>query len=162
MTTEKRLLEVFRGSGVAHGRTTVGRTGRNGKAEAKSKVVREPLTEEAMLAANSDASPASESTPRGTPTQLVAVDGPIAGQTFTLKAGENRIGRTEGELVLTGDSQASRSHCSITLQDGAATLTDPGSTNGTQLNGSRVAPGAPQAVYVGDVLHIGEGNYRLE
>ena len=48
MTTEKRLLEVFRGSGVAHGRTTVGRTGRNGKAEAKSKVVREPLTEEAV------------------------------------------------------------------------------------------------------------------
>ena len=48
MTTEKRLLEVFRGSSVAHGRTTVGRTGRNGKAEAKSKVVREPLTEEAV------------------------------------------------------------------------------------------------------------------
>ena len=48
MTIEKRLLEVFRGSSVAHGRTTVGRTGRNGKAEAKSKVVREPLTEEAV------------------------------------------------------------------------------------------------------------------
>ena len=45
MTEAKRLLAAFEGSSAAHGKTTVGRIGRNGKAEAKSKVEREPLTE---------------------------------------------------------------------------------------------------------------------
>jgi len=46
MSTAARFLSAFTGSEVAHGQTTVGKTGRAGKAEAKSFVVREPLTEE--------------------------------------------------------------------------------------------------------------------
>jgi hypothetical protein len=44
MSTAARFMSVFEGSEVAHGQTTVGRTSRLGKAEAKSFVVREPLT----------------------------------------------------------------------------------------------------------------------
>ena len=46
MNLAARFLAAFEGSDVAHGQTTVGRTQRNGKAEAKSFVVREPLTKE--------------------------------------------------------------------------------------------------------------------
>ena len=44
MTLPERFKALFEGSNVAHGQTTVGRTKRGGKAEAKSFVVREPLT----------------------------------------------------------------------------------------------------------------------
>ena len=50
MSTAARFLSAFTGSEVAHGQTTVGKTGRTGKAEAKSFVVREPLTEEKVQA----------------------------------------------------------------------------------------------------------------
>jgi hypothetical protein len=46
MNTAARFMSVFEGSEVAHGQTTVGKTSRLGKAEAKSFVVREPMTEE--------------------------------------------------------------------------------------------------------------------
>jgi hypothetical protein len=44
------MLAAFEGSKVAHGTTKVGRTGRTGKAEADSRIVREPLTEEKIEA----------------------------------------------------------------------------------------------------------------
>ena len=50
MNTAARFLSVFEGSEVAHGQTTVGKTSRLGKAEAKSFVVREPMTEEKVKA----------------------------------------------------------------------------------------------------------------
>ena len=48
MSAAKRMLAAFEGSKVAHGTTKVGRIGRNGKAEADSKIVRQQLTEELM------------------------------------------------------------------------------------------------------------------
>ena len=48
MALDKRMLSAFEGSKVAHGTTTVGRIGRNGKADAESRIVREPLTLELM------------------------------------------------------------------------------------------------------------------
>lgn len=48
MSLAQRMLAAFEGSKVAHGTTTVGRVQRNGKAEADSRVVREPLTEQIM------------------------------------------------------------------------------------------------------------------
>ena len=45
MSQAKRLLAAFAGAANAHGTTTVGRVGRNGKAESNSKIIREPLTE---------------------------------------------------------------------------------------------------------------------
>lgn len=44
MTQAERLLSVFIGAKSAHGTTTVGRIGRNGKAESKSMIIRSPLT----------------------------------------------------------------------------------------------------------------------
>lgn len=44
MSLAARMLAAFEGSKVAHGTTTVGRIGRNGKAESDSRIVRRPLT----------------------------------------------------------------------------------------------------------------------
>ena len=46
MSLVLNFMNAFRGSEEAHGQTTVGAVGRNGKTEANSRVVREPLTEE--------------------------------------------------------------------------------------------------------------------
>lgn len=50
MSFARRLLRAFEGSDLAHGRTTVGRVARNGKAEANSYVAREVLTEDHVKA----------------------------------------------------------------------------------------------------------------
>jgi len=50
MSTAAKFLSAFEGSEVAHGQTTVGKTSRLGKAEAKSFVIREPLTENLVTA----------------------------------------------------------------------------------------------------------------
>ena len=44
MSLAQDILATFEGSRVAHGTTHVGRIGRNGKADADSRIVREPLT----------------------------------------------------------------------------------------------------------------------
>jgi|TARA_R110002020_G_scaffold69337_3_gene180502 hypothetical protein len=46
MSAAKKLMSVFEGSQKGHGQTTVGRIGRNGKADAKSFVIRGSLTED--------------------------------------------------------------------------------------------------------------------
>ena len=53
MSQSKKLLAAFAGAKNAHGTTTVGRTSRDGKANSKSKIIREPLTE-ALVQAHID------------------------------------------------------------------------------------------------------------
>jgi len=48
MSLAQRMLAAFEGSKVAHGTTTVGKMNRSGKAEADSRIVREPLSEQIM------------------------------------------------------------------------------------------------------------------
>jgi len=50
MSDAKRLLAAFEGSSAAHGTTVVGRVGRNGKTESKSRVVHQTLDEEKVQA----------------------------------------------------------------------------------------------------------------
>lgn len=50
MSQAKRLLAAYVGATNAHGTTTVGRVGRNGKTESQSRIIREPLTEELVQA----------------------------------------------------------------------------------------------------------------
>lgn len=116
------------------------------------------ITEAMQTAVKPGATP---SAPRKAPTAMLGQSGPHAGQRFALAQGENSIGRLEGTIQL-NDSQVSRRHCQLTLAAGAATLLDPGSTNGTRVNGVRCQPGITQAVYAGDVLGIGAGEFRLE
>ncbi len=88
-------------------------------------------------------------------------------RTFLLGAGEVRIGRRSSsrgiqpEVDLSGapeDSAISHLHCLLIEQpDGAFSLVDPGSTNGTTLNDDEtpLAANVATALADGDRIHIG-------
>ena len=44
MSLTDRFMEAFKGSDLAHGQTTIGNKRRNGKTDAKSFIVKQPLT----------------------------------------------------------------------------------------------------------------------
>ncbi len=85
-------------------------------------------------------------------------DRPI--QTFTLFTNESLIGRAGTEVrvqvPVADDHGVSRRHALLVRQpDGGLILRDLGSTNGTQLNGIDVLPGADVPVKDGDRIGIG-------
>jgi pSer/pThr/pTyr-binding forkhead associated (FHA) protein len=51
---------------------------------------------------------------------------------------------------------ASRHHATIQRDDNVYALTDLGSTNGTFVNGNRIAAFSPQPLRPGDVIKVGE------
>ena len=68
------------------------------------------------------------------------VHDPLTGShTFALKAGVNRVGRVEGNDVLISDPSVSSRHCELCVEESGITILDSGSTNGTFVDGSRVA-----------------------
>jgi hypothetical protein len=84
---------------------------------------------------------------------------------FRLTGPQMRIGRhsesrgLEPEIDLTGppaDPGISRLHAVLVAQpDGSWTILDPGSENGTSVNGSEVATGVPVTLHDGDRIHLG-------
>lgn len=60
------------------------------------------------------------------------------------------------EVALDSDVGVSRRHAQITrLPDGALSILDLGSTNGTRVNGADLAPHVPQTLAEGDVVTLG-------
>ena len=55
-----------------------------------------------------------------------------------LKDGENLLGRSDAVDFKIGDGSVSSSHCQIIVNDGAVSIQDLGSTNGTFINGAPV------------------------
>lgn len=70
------------------------------------------------------------------PSLVVREDG--SERTVALAGDSATIGRLAGCEVALKDRGASRRHAQIRLKDGVATLTDLGSTNGTEVNGHPV------------------------
>jgi len=70
------------------------------------------------------------------PAQLVAVDGSLKGQVFSIAGPDWRIGRGGANgLAVAGDPFVSREHCVIRESDGEFVLEDLESQNGTFVNG---------------------------
>lgn len=66
------------------------------------------------------------------------------GTDYPLYAGANTIGRRSSNEIILADAFASGRHAEITCNaDGTVILTDLGSTNGTFINGERLAPNTP-------------------
>lgn len=80
--------------------------------------------------------------------KMVSNDGT---QEFALKPGENSVGR-EGADVLLGHGTVSRKHARITVENGKAWVEDMGSTNGTTVDGRKLAPG--EKVELGDGAEV--------
>ena len=84
---------------------------------------------------------------------------------FRLAGPEMRIGRRsasqglEPEIDLTGpptDPGVSRMHAALIAEpDGSWTILDPGSENGTLVNGTEIAAGVRLPLHDGDRIHLG-------
>lgn len=132
---------------------------------------RPPLTTPADVVAQMGAAPvgnaAGEATVLSGPgfggigTRLVAVQGPYSGQSFPLPHTPVTIGRaTEREIALPADTSVSRSHARISYAEGRHFIADDGSSNGTFVNGGRVAE--PRLLSSGDTIQLAETTFRYE
>jgi hypothetical protein len=83
------------------------------------------------------------------------------GDEFPVNSAPVTVGRGgQNDLVLNGDEFASARHARIELRGDGVWVQDLDSTNGTFVNGSRVA--GAQRLDPGDVLRVGETDLRVE
>ena len=86
--------------------------------------------------------------------QLIMRQGPTPGATFTLEGDQINIGRESSNEITINDAEISRRHARLTFQGGKYVLEDLGSTNGTFVNGQRLA--GPRVLKAGEVVSFGE------
>ena len=86
--------------------------------------------------------------------QLIMRSGPTPGASFILEGDQLTIGRDSTNEVVINDAEISRRHARLTFQGGKYVLEDLGSTNGTFVNGQRLA--GPRVLKAGEVVSFGE------
>jgi hypothetical protein len=96
--------------------------------------------------------------------RLIVIEGAAsdrpAGTSFALLP-VTAIGRDLDNHVVLGEPTVSGRHAVLNVGEGAWWLEDLGSTNGSFVNGRRVAAGSPEIVRSGDVLQLGAVRMRL-
>jgi tRNA A-37 threonylcarbamoyl transferase component Bud32 len=94
------------------------------------------------------------------PVRIHILKGNDVGNVILIPDGENRtLGRSKTADVRIDDPLLSRQHVRIAIQDGVARLTDLNSSNGTYLNGEKVAEAR---VVDGDRFKIGSHVFHIE
>ena len=86
--------------------------------------------------------------------QLIMRTGPTPGAAFILEGDQLNIGRDSTNEIVINDAEVSRRHARLTFQGGKYVLEDLGSTNGTFVNGQRLA--GPRVLKAGEVVSFGE------
>src|SRR5215470_7908876 len=86
--------------------------------------------------------------------QLIMRSGPTPGAAYTLEGDQITIGRDSTNGIVINDAEISRRHARLTYQGGKYVLEDLGSTNGTFVNGQRLA--GPRVLKAGEVVSFGE------
>ncbi len=86
--------------------------------------------------------------------QLIMRSGPTPGAAFALEGDQMTIGRDSTNEIVINDAEVSRRHSRLTFQGGKYVLEDLGSTNGTFVNGQRLA--GPRVLKPGEVVSFGE------
>jgi hypothetical protein len=86
--------------------------------------------------------------------QLIMRSGPTPGAVFNLGGDQLTVGRDSTNDVVINDAEISRRHARLTFQGGKYILEDLGSTNGTFVNGQRLA--GPRVLKAGEVVSFGE------
>ena len=90
--------------------------------------------------------------------KLVAPDG----RTHALTSSSTVFGRkATSDVILTGDAFVSGTHAKILREGSAYKIVDLGSTNGTKVNGQRLAPDAPVALADGDAVQFGQSAFTF-
>src|SRR3954453_18077572 len=85
--------------------------------------------------------------------ELIALDGPDKGRSFSLSA-QSVIGRDPTATVHLTDEEVSRRHAIVNIGGGKATIEDLGSVNGTHVGDARVNGEA--SIAVGDQIRVGQ------
>lgn len=83
----------------------------------------------------------------------------MAGRGARVESLPFRVGRRDSDLTV-DHASVSGLHAILDLVDGALTITDPGSTNGTLVNGLRIAKTTP--LKSGDEITFGTMSYQIE
>ena len=86
--------------------------------------------------------------------QLIMRTGPTPGAAYILEGDQMTIGRDSTNEIVINDAEISRRHSRLTFQGGKYVLEDLGSTNGTFVNGQRLA--GPRVLKSGEVVSFGE------
>src|SRR4029077_2035014 len=81
-------------------------------------------------------------------------------QQLTFKKAEVTIGRLAGNDIVLGKGNVSKYPSRIVLKDGKFIIVDMKSTNGTYVNGKKIA--APQVVRPSDKIYIGDYIINVE
>jgi S-DNA-T family DNA segregation ATPase FtsK/SpoIIIE len=92
--------------------------------------------------------------------ELHVVGGPDSGQVYRLTPGQHRIGRAGEAVLRIDDPDCSRVHAEIDVTGGGVLIRDLGSTNGTWVDGERVADSAVALTERSSVL-VGSSTLRL-
>jgi serine phosphatase RsbU (regulator of sigma subunit) len=91
---------------------------------------------------------------------LELIEGLDSGHRFVVHAPGVNIGRTAPADIVLADSEISRTHCRLVLENDVLTVTDLNSTNGTFIDGIRAT--GPTLVPVGAILRIGRQSLKHE
>ena len=137
-----------------------------GRSDGRLFCANEPLAGETRIGAPPllDGAVLTVDQPRGrapaTTLELHVTGGPDSGTVHPLGPGEHCIGRALEATVRIDDPDVSRLHAVLRVGDGAVTLADLGSTNGTTVDGMPVGrTGAPFSS--GEVLQVGGSRLEL-
>ncbi len=89
---------------------------------------------------------------------LTIEEGPQTGLTYVLGPGNTVAGRGADTAIFLPDVTVSREHVRLAVDNSGLSMTDLGSTNGTYVNGQRLAAGMLKE---GDQLMIGKYHLRV-
>ncbi len=90
------------------------------------------------------------------PAQLIIQEPGRPPRTASLTAALTTIGRETSNTIVVQNLAVSRHHCQIERRGAEYWITDPGSTNGTSVNGQRMAPNRPRRLNDRDIIRIGD------
>jgi S-DNA-T family DNA segregation ATPase FtsK/SpoIIIE len=94
--------------------------------------------------------------------ELVVVGGPAEGGVFRLAEGGHLVGRTAPPAqVPIADQRVSSRHLTAHVSSAGVVVVDEGSMNGTRVDDTRIAPGAPTPVRFGQVVRAGDSLFTF-
>jgi pSer/pThr/pTyr-binding forkhead associated (FHA) protein len=91
--------------------------------------------------------------------RLVLLSEGLTGRSFELKAEKTTVGRVADNAFEISEASVSSHHAELTLRGNDLLVKDLGSTNGTFINGEKIAEGV---VKPGQILRLGMVEMRLE
>ncbi len=91
--------------------------------------------------------------------KLVVLSAGMTGRTYELKVDKTTIGRVEDNTFQIAEPSVSSHHCEVLLRGSEVVVKDLDSTNGTYINGAKIAE---SAIKPGQILRLGQVEMRLE